>query len=382
MSTAKSPVLRFAHFQNSWQKVSFSQMVSIGSGQSYHHLQSGDIPVYGTGGYMLSVNESLSTQDAIGIGRKGTIDKPYILRAPFWTVDTLFFAIPASGFDLDYLHALSITVPWAKYDESTGVPSLSKNTIYGIEVLTPDLEEQETIGAYFRELDALIVAEVAKLEKLRALKQTMLVKMFPQGDALVPEIRFTGFEDNWGVHELASVASIVGGGTPSTTNPEYWDGEINWYSPTEIGSETYAKSSARKITELGLAKSSASLLPAHKTILFTSRASIGKVAILTEQACTNQGFQSIVTGENIDTYFLYSMCNEIAEQALRIASGSTFLEVSGKALGKIAVKLPSLKEQEAIGAYFRELDVLIEAEVAKLEKLRQLKSAFLNRMFV
>lgn len=202
------------------------------------------------------------------------------------------------------------------------------------------------------------------------------------GTQETPALRFTGFEDNWGVGELASVASIVGGGTPSTINPEYWDGEINWYSPTEIGNETYAKSSARKITELGLAKSSASLLPAHKTILFTSRASIGKVAILTEQACTNQGFQSMVTGENTDTYFLYAMCNEIAKQALRIASGSTFLEISGKALGQIAVKLPSLKEQEAIGAYFRELDALIEAEVAKLEKLRQLKSAFLNRMFV
>ena len=82
-------------------------VVDLCGGRDYKHLSNGDIPVYGTGGYMLSVNEALSyDEDAIGIGRKGTIDKPYILSAPFWTVDTLFYAVPRKKYDLDFIFCI------------------------------------------------------------------------------------------------------------------------------------------------------------------------------------------------------------------------------------------------------------------------------------
>lgn len=126
----------------------------------YKHLGEGNIPVYGTGGYMLSVDKALSEdKDAIGIGRKGTIDKPYILRAPFWTVDTLFYCIPRRGYDLDFTSCLFQNVDWKKKDESTGVPSLSKVIINNVEALTPTLAEQKKIGDFFRKLDNLITLQ-------------------------------------------------------------------------------------------------------------------------------------------------------------------------------------------------------------------------------
>ena len=140
------------------------EIVDVCSGRDYKHLTEGDIPVYGTGGYMLSVSEALSyDKDAIGIGRKGTIDKPYILKAPFWTVDTLFYAIPRENADLNFVFDIFQNTDWKKKDESTGVPSLSKTAINDIEILIPCLKEQQVIGKYFSNIDHLITLHQRKL---------------------------------------------------------------------------------------------------------------------------------------------------------------------------------------------------------------------------
>ncbi len=174
------PEIRFPGFTDAWEQRKFSDVVEIGSGMDYKHLGEGDIPVYGTGGYMLSVDAALSEdKDAIGIGRKGTIDKPYILRAPFWTVDTLFYCIPKDGYDLDFTSCLFQNVDWKKKDESTGVPSLSKVIINNVETAVPSYGEQRKIGDYFKGLDNLITLHQRKCDGLKELKKYMLAKMFP-----------------------------------------------------------------------------------------------------------------------------------------------------------------------------------------------------------
>ena len=132
-------------------------VVDVRSGKDYKHLSEGNIPVYGTGGFMLNVNQALSyDEDAIGIGRKGTIDKPYILKAPFWTVDTLFYAIPREKVDLNFAFDVFQNIDWKKKDESTGVPSLSKTAINEIDVLVPQYDEQQPLGQFFNRIDNLI----------------------------------------------------------------------------------------------------------------------------------------------------------------------------------------------------------------------------------
>ena len=130
---------------------------------------------------MLSVSEALSyNQDAIGIGRKGTIDKPYVLRAPFWTVDTLFYALPRDKYNLSFLNCIFQNVDWKKKDESTGVPSLSKSTINDVDIKVPNETEQKIIGLYFDNLDHLITLHQRKCEETKRLKKYMLQKMFPK----------------------------------------------------------------------------------------------------------------------------------------------------------------------------------------------------------
>ncbi|NEW81746.1 MAG: restriction endonuclease subunit S [Mariniphaga sp.] len=379
----KIPEIRFKGFSKDWEENDLFQLVDVRSGRDYKHLLNGNIPVYGTGGYMLSVNEALSyTEDAIGIGRKGTIDKPYILKAPFWTVDTLFYTVPKEKNDLDFIYDVFQKINWKKKDESTGVPSLSKVTINSIQVFIPKCSEQSKIGTYFKQLDTLITLHQRKYDKLVNVKKSMLEKMFPKKGAAIPEIRFKGFTEAWEEKKLGEVVDIVGGGTPSTSIPEYWDGEVDWYSPTEIGQNVYAEGSVKRITELGLQKSSAKVLPPNKTILFTSRAGIGDMAILKYSGATNQGFQSLIISDKNDVYFVYSMGHLIKRYALINASGSTFLEISGKVLGRMDVLMPSEAEQAKIGEFFRNKDKLITLYQRELEKLKNIKKAMLEKMFV
>ena len=197
----------------------------------------------------------------------------------------------------------------------------------------------------------------------------------------VPNIRFNGFEDKWKKSELKEIAKIVGGGTPDTNNSNYWNGNINWYSPNEIGKYPYVYSSHKKITNLGLKKSSAKLHPSEKTILFTSRAGIGDMAILKTEAATNQGFQSLELKNNINPYFVYSYGFKIKREAYKLASGSTFLEISKKDMEKINLWFPTKNEQQKIGDFFTKLDKLLDLQQQKIDKLELLKKALLQKLF-
>ena len=199
--------------------------------------------------------------------------------------------------------------------------------------------------------------------------------------ANTPNIRFQGFTDDWEQRKLSEVAEIVGGGTPSTNIPEYWDGDIDWYAPAEINDQIYVDGSERKITKLGLEKSSAKILPADKTVLFTSRAGIGKTAILRRSGATNQGFQSMVLNDETNPYFVFSMSKFIKEEAERVASGSTFAEVSGKMLGNLTFMFPTKQEQDKIGEYFSNLDNLITLHQRKCDEMKKMKKFMLQKMF-
>lgn len=170
--------MRFKGYSDPWEKRYLKDVIYVNSGRDYKHLSPGMIPVYGTGGYMLSVNEALSYEDAIGIGRKGTIDKPYLLKAPFWTVDTLFYLTVQDNMDISFVFPLLQTIRWKQLDESTGVPSLSKKTIESVMVHVPKKEEQKNLGNLFLFVDNLIAATQSKLSSLESLKKALLQGLF------------------------------------------------------------------------------------------------------------------------------------------------------------------------------------------------------------
>ena len=193
-----------------------------------------------------------------------------------------------------------------------------------------------------------------------------------------PRIRFKGFTEDWEQRKLGDIATITGGGTPSTNISEYWNGDIDWYSPVEIGEKRYASGSIRKITKLGLEKSSAKILPVG-TVLFTSRAGIGNTAILQVEGCTNQGFQSITpNSKELDTYFLYTMTPKLKRYGEVTGAGSTFVEVSGKQMEQMNLMIPSLDEQKHVSQLFKVMDDAITLHQRKLEKVKLAKKALLQ----
>lgn len=261
-------------------------------------------------------------------------------------------------------------------------PSVKVSQLVDIKYKVPSFEEQTQIGNFFKQFDETITLQQRKLEKTKALKSAYLSEMFPAEGEREPKRRFAGFTQAWEQRRLGEVADIIGGGTPSTSNEEYWDGDIDWYSPVEIGEQTYVDSSQKKITELGLQKSSAKILPIG-TVLFTSRAGIGNTAILAKEGATNQGFQSIVPHKDeLDSYFIYSRTHELKRYGETNGAGSTFVEVSGKQMAKMPMLIPTLEEQKKIGGFFERLDHLIALHQRKLEKLQNIKKAYLNEMFV
>jgi len=181
-------------------------------------------------------------------------------------------------------------------------------------------------------------------------------------------LHYFDFHYSWEQRKLGELADIVGGGTPSTGVSDFWDGDIDWYAPAEIAEQIYLTSSQRKITEEGYNHSSAKMLPVG-TVLFTSRAGIGKTAILTRKGCTNQGFQSIVPHKGeLDSYFIFSRTEELKQYGETVGAGSTFVEVSGKQMANMELMMPkTMAEQKIIGQYFANLDHLITLHQCKCQ---------------
>ncbi|HAR6805413.1 TPA: restriction endonuclease subunit S [Staphylococcus aureus] len=269
----------------------------------------------------------------------------------------------------------------AKYAQGKSVVHLYNSDIKKLNFYLPtNIAEQKKIGDFFSKLDRQIELEKEKLELLEQQKHGYMQKIFSQ------ELRFKDDNGNdypdWEMKKLGNIANIVGGGTPSTKKSEYWDGNINWFSPVEIGDKEFVSTSQRRITEKGLEKSSAKMLPIG-TVLFTSRAGIGKTAILSKEATTNQGFQSIVPKENdLDSYFLYSMTSILKRNAEKVGAGSTFSEVSRKQMEQIKLLIPILKEQKQIGQLFQIINRKINKQLHKIELLKQRKKGLLQKMFI
>jgi type I restriction enzyme S subunit len=225
-----------------------------------------------------------------------------------------------------------------------------------------DIIDLKAVKGYFRKMieNEMIEFPLGKLEK-------------------VPELRFKEFSGEWEEKKLGDIGNIIGGGTPDTSNKIYWNGNIQWFTPTEIKTK-YISNSNRTITDLGLKKSSAKLLP-KGTLLLTSRATIGDIAIATNECTTNQGFQSLIVNNDNETIYLYNWIILNKKEFIRKSSGSTFLEISKKEIEKIKLNLPQKQEQEKIASFLTSVDTKIEQLTSKKELIEKYKKGIMQKIF-
>lgn len=192
----------------------------------------------------------------------------------------------------------------------------------------------------------------------------------------VPVLRFLEVSGEWEIKSINELATVIGGGTPDTTIKSYWDGNIQWFTPSEIGKSKYVNSSLRTITEEGLNNSNAKLLPPF-TVLLSSRATLGECSISIQECATNQGFQSLIPKCDID--FLYYLIHTKKKDMIRKACGPTFLEISATEIRKIKACVPTHAEQKKIGIFLSLIDERIEVQKALIEKYESLIQAIIYK---
>ncbi len=181
------PKLRFPEFRDKgeWVIKPFEKLFTIGNGKDYKNLSEGDVPVYGSGGYMLSVNDYLYDGESACIGRKGTINHPIFLTGKFWTVDTLFYTHSFEDCLPKFIYLIFQNINWLSHNEAGGVPSLSKTNISKIEIAVPEPSEQQLIVDFISSVDELITAQTRKIDALKDHKKGLMQQLFPAMDEAV-----------------------------------------------------------------------------------------------------------------------------------------------------------------------------------------------------
>jgi type I restriction enzyme S subunit len=251
------------------------------------------------------------------------------------------------------------------------------------EVLSCPLElpksfaEQQAIATALSDADAYIESLEQLITKKRQIKQGVMQEL------LTGKRRLPGFEGEWVRKRLRELAEIHSGGTPSTNDSSFWNGDIAWCTPSDItalrGSK-YIAITERRISARGLAASSAEMMP-EKSIVMTSRATIGECAINLVPMCTNQGFKNFIPFAGVDVEFLYYVLCAQREGFLRLSSGSTFLEISKAQLFNYEVRVPvSREEQLAISSVLADIDTELFLLADKVMKARHIKQAMMQQL--
>lgn len=380
-NTNNVPRLRFPNFTDAWEQRELNKIVkSIDTGKSKFHSDSnnGEYAILGSTSIIGYDNCYDYDGDFILTARVGAnAGSLYRYTGKAKISDNTVFIQAEKNIEFVYYMLTKFDVKQLSF--GTGQPLVKASELKNLNLKMPtQIEEQQLIGDYFETLDTLITLHQRKCDKLEEYKKAMLQKIFSQ------ELRFkreggTNYPE-WEQTSLEDVCDIVGGGTPSTKNIDYWNGNIQWFTPSEIGKTKYVSKSVRTISQVGFEKSSARKLPVG-TILLTSRATLGEMAIATIECTTNQGFQSLIP-RKINGEYLYYLQPTIKNYCNKKACGSTFNEISKGELGKCKIPMPHFEEQQKIADFLSAFDEAISYAKQELDKWKELKKGLLQQMFV
>lgn len=293
----------------------------------------GKVPVYGTNGQIgTSHLPAQCKHPSFILGRKGAYRGVHYSDCPFSVIDTAFYAEPLTDrIDLKWAYYKFLTYDINGMDSGSAIPSTDRYQIYSIEVEVPPLEKQRKIVAVLDCIDRKI-----------NINQKVNDNLEQQAATYFQELFINNANPMWQISTISDIGTVVGGSTPSKTKPEYYTNNgIAWITPKDlsINKSKFISHGENDITELGLKNSSATVMP-KGTVLFSSRAPIGYIAIASNEVTTNQGFKSVIPYSEIGTAFVYFFLKHSLPVIESAASGSTFKEISGSAMKNIPAIIP------------------------------------------
>lgn len=393
---AKEPEIRFAGFTGAWEQRKFGEMANRRSEVS----ASGNLPrveyediVSGTGTLNKDVFEKQSQKQGI-VFHSGDVLygklRPYLQNWLLASFNGLavgdFWVLEPQGLNSNYLYRIIQTKQFdeiANQSVGTKMPRADWKLVSKATFLNPaSFNEQRLIGKFFKDIDSLLTLHQRKYEKLLNIKKSMLEKMFPKEGEVVPEIRFKGFTGAWEQRKIKDLAAnTYGGGTPSTSNPDFWEGSIPWIQSSDLSEHNLFRVRPRKfISQAAVTNSPVKIIP-ESSIAVITRVGVGKLAVINFSYTTSQDFLSL-SNLNTDVKFTSYQLYRRLQKDLNAVQGTSIKGITKEELLGKNIFIPGRQEQEAIGKFFSKIDSLLTLHQRKLEMLKNVKQAFLEKMFV
>jgi len=361
-----------------WTKGKLQDLVFFQRGFDITKAQQseGPVPVISSSGVTSFHSEAKAVGPGVVIGRKGTLGSVHYSEVDYWPHDTTLWSKDLRGHNPHFVYFYLHTINFKRFDVGNSNPTLNRNHIHDLPALIPPLDTQTRIADILSAYDDLIENNRRRMALLEDAARLLFREWFIR-------LRFPGHEhtpitngvpEGWERKRIGDVAECVGGGTPSTAVPQYWDdGDVTWVTPTDVtrNSNFVLLDSEKKITEAGLQHSSAKLVPPH-AVLMTSRASVGFFAVANRKVCTNQGFISILPkAAHLWPYFLFHL-SERVEEIRAMGSGSTYPEVSRGKFRELNVLMP----KQSLATAFKQIHILKQQN----HKLRAARDLLLPRL--
>lgn len=324
----------------------------------------GNVPVFSSSGISGYHNTAMAKGPGVITGRCGTIGQVFFANQDFWPLNTTLYVENFHGNDPAFVYYFLKTINWNTFTSASAVPVINRNTVHKEIVKIPDLRTQRKIASVLKKFDDKI-----------ALNNKINENLEQQAQALFQNLFIDNARPEWKQGTVCDLGSIIGGSTPSKSKPEYYTGSgIAWITPKDlsVNKSKFIYHGENDITELGLKNSSASVMP-KGTVLFSSRAPIGYMAIAAGEVTTNQGFKSIVPKSEIGTAFVYYFLKYNLSVIEGMASGSTFKEISGSVMKSVPAFVPDSETLNVFRLFCKPLfeqQKILELQNQSLEKLR------------
>lgn len=408
------PAIRFKGFSDTWEQRKLGDIGKARSGVGFPDAEQGGvtgIPFFKVSDMNLGGNENEMTvannyvtaeQIAVHrwspitelpaiffakVGAAVMLNRKRLCRFPFLLDNnTMAYSLSSTKWDADFAKALFGTVDLTSLVQVGALPSYNAGDVESMKIYLPSLLEQEQIGGFFKQLDDLITLHQRKYDKLTNVKKSMLEKMFPQNGSNAPEIRFKGFTEAWEQRKLGDIYGSIGNAFVGTATPYYAehghfylesnnvkDGQINHNAEIFINDEFYEKQKDKWL---------------HTgDMVMVQSGHVGHAAVIPEELDNTAAHALIMfrnPKEEIEPYFLnYEYQTDKAKKQIEnITTGNTIKHILASDMQEFVVDIPKYEEQKAIAGYFCKLDHLITLHQRELEKLKNLKKACLEKMFV
>jgi type I restriction enzyme S subunit len=396
-----------------WREATVGEFApfAYGKGLPEHRRNlSGEVPVFGSNGMVGFHDEALTCSQTVIIGRKGTVGAVHYSPKPCWPIDTTFYVIDSDPDVLRFKYYLLKSLGLEHMNADSAVPGLNRDAAHARKILVPPFPEQRAIAHILGTLDDKIELNRKQNETLEAMARALFKAWFvdfepvrakmegrwQRGQSLpgLPAHLYDLFPDQlveselgeipegWDLKTIGALAEIVGGSTPKTERSEYWmGGRHHWVTPKDLSrlSVPVLLDTERKITEAGLAQISSGLLP-KGTVLLSSRAPIGYLAVAEVPVAVNQGFIAMKPRPGISNLFLLRWASAAHDEIVSHANGSTFLEISKSSFRPIRIVAPSAHVMDAFDHVTRLMYLKLVEQECESRTLAQLRDTLLLKL--